>query len=65
LQGSRVYPVVTANGVGVVSHAGTLLLSELADRFGLSAITEAVRAAIATLLCRSWAPAGGRQALGM
>ena len=35
--GSRIYPVVTANGVGVVSHVGTLLLSELADRFGLSA----------------------------
>jgi hypothetical protein len=29
--------VVTANGVGVVSHAGTVLLSELADRFGMSA----------------------------
>jgi hypothetical protein len=32
-----VYPVVTANGTGVVSHVGTVLLSELADRFGLSA----------------------------
>ena len=35
--GSRVYPVVTTGGAGVVSHAGTALLGELADRFGLSA----------------------------
>lgn len=36
--GSRNYRVVTANGVGIVSHAGTLMVSELADRFGLSAV---------------------------
>jgi hypothetical protein len=33
----RVYPVVTADGAGVVSHAGTALLGELADRIGLTA----------------------------
>jgi hypothetical protein len=32
-----VYPVVTADGSGVVSHAGTVLLAEVADRFGLTA----------------------------
>ncbi len=31
------YPVVTTDGAGVVSHAGTALLAELADRFGLTA----------------------------
>jgi hypothetical protein len=30
--------VVTADGAGVVSHAGTALLAEVADRFGLTAI---------------------------
>ena len=34
---SRVEPVVTADGKGVVSHAGTVLLGELADRTGLTA----------------------------
>ncbi|MGI8692895.1 MAG: IS1380 family transposase [Geodermatophilaceae bacterium] len=34
---SRLYPVVTADGAGVVSHAGTVLLSEVADRVGLTA----------------------------
>jgi hypothetical protein len=29
--------VVSADGAGVVSHAGTVLLSEVADRFGLTA----------------------------
>jgi hypothetical protein len=32
-----VYPVVTTNGVGIVSHVGTVLLAEVADRFGLTA----------------------------
>jgi hypothetical protein len=32
-----VYPVVTTDGAGVVSHAGTALLAELADRVGLTA----------------------------
>jgi hypothetical protein len=31
------YPEVTADGDGVVSHAGTALLAELADRIGLTA----------------------------
>ncbi len=31
------YPVVTADGVGVVSHVGAALLSEVADRVGLTA----------------------------
>ena len=35
---SRTRPVVTCDGAGVVSHAGTvLLLAELADRTGLTA----------------------------
>jgi len=29
--------VVSADGAGVVSHAGTVLLSEAADRFGVTA----------------------------
>ncbi len=39
---AKAYPIVTADGVGVVSHAGTVLLSETADRVGLTAaISEA------------------------
>ena len=34
---SRTPPTITADGKGVVSHAGTVLLSELADRIGLTA----------------------------
>ncbi len=30
-------PTITADGTGVVSHAGTVLLAELADRIGLTA----------------------------
>jgi len=30
-------PVITCDGIGVVSHAGTVLLAELADRIGLTA----------------------------
>jgi hypothetical protein len=30
-------PVITCDGTGVVSHAGTVLLAELADRTGLTA----------------------------
>jgi len=37
LHSREVEAAVTANGVGVVSHAGTVLPSELAERFGLSA----------------------------
>ena len=33
----RARPVVTADGDGVVSHAGSYLLIELADRVGLTA----------------------------
>jgi len=33
----RTPPVVTTDGTGVVSHAGTVLLAELADRVGLTA----------------------------
>ena len=33
----RTIPVVTTDGTGVVSHAGTVLLAELADRIGLTA----------------------------
>jgi hypothetical protein len=33
----RTPPTITADGAGVVSHAGTVLLAELADRIGLSA----------------------------
>ena len=32
-----VYLRATTNGVGVVSHVGTVLLAEVADRFGLTA----------------------------
>ena len=34
---SRTAPVITTDGTGVVSHAGTVLLAELADRVGLTA----------------------------
>jgi hypothetical protein len=34
---ARVYPRVSVDGSGVVSHAGTALLRELADRVGLRA----------------------------
>ena len=34
---SRIPPTITADGTGVVSHAGTVLLAELADRIGLTA----------------------------
>ena len=34
---SRTVPVITCDGTGVVSHAGTVLLAELADRVGLTA----------------------------
>jgi len=34
---SRTPPIVTCDGTGVVSHAGTVLLAELADRIGLTA----------------------------
>ncbi len=33
----KAYPIVTADGAGVVSHVGTALLSEVADRVGLTA----------------------------
>ena len=35
---SRTVPVITTDGTGVVSHAGTVLLAELADRIGLTAL---------------------------
>ena len=35
---SRTVPVITTVGTGVVSHAGTVLLAELADRIGLTAL---------------------------
>ena len=35
--GSRVAPVVTVDGRGVVSHAGTVMLGEVAERTGLAA----------------------------
>jgi len=36
-------PVITCDGKGVVSHAGTVLLAELADRVGLTAaLAEAI-----------------------
>lgn len=34
---SRTLPTITCDGTGVVSHAGTVLLAELADRIGLTA----------------------------
>ena len=34
---ARAQPVITCDGAGVVSHAGTVLLAELADRIGLTA----------------------------
>ena len=33
----RTVPTITCDGTGVVSHAGTVLLAELADRIGLTA----------------------------
>ena len=33
----RTPPTITTDGTGVVSHAGTVLLAELADRIGLTA----------------------------
>ena len=47
--GSRIYPVVTTNGVGVVSHVGTVLLAEVADRFGLTAVAEVALPVFGTL----------------
>jgi len=39
---SRTVPVITCEETGVVSHAGTVLLAELADRIGLTtALSEA------------------------
>ena len=35
---SRAVPVITTDGTGVVSHAGTILLAELADRIELTAL---------------------------
>src|SRR6187549_2780517 len=35
--GAGPWPVVTTDGTGVVSHAGTVLLRELAERVGLRA----------------------------
>ena len=35
---SRTVPVITTDGTGVVSHAGSVLLAELADRIGLTAL---------------------------
>jgi len=35
---SRIVPVITTDGTGVVSHAGTVLLAELADRIGLTSL---------------------------
>ena len=34
----RTVPIITTDGTGVVSHAGTVLLAELADRTGLTAV---------------------------
>ena len=34
----RTVPVITTDGTGEVSHAGTVLLAELADRIGLTAL---------------------------
>ncbi len=34
---SKTPPVVTGDGTGVMSHAGTVLLGELADRIRLTA----------------------------
>jgi len=34
----RTFPEITCDGSGVVSHAGTVLLAELADRIGLTAL---------------------------
>ena len=34
----RTVPVITTDGIGVVSHAGTVLLAELADRIGLTVL---------------------------
>ena len=35
---SRTLPTITCDGTGVVSHAGSVLLAELADRVGLTAL---------------------------
>lgn len=35
---SRTVPVITTDGTGVVSHTGSVLLAELADRIGLTAL---------------------------
>ncbi len=41
---SRTPPTITCDGTGVVSHAGTVLLAELADRIGLTAALSEVQA---------------------
>lgn len=48
----RQLPVVTVDGKGVVSHAGTALLRELADRVGLTG-------GFSTALARSRRRGGG------
>ncbi len=35
---TRAVAVITCDGAGVVSHAGTVLLAQLADRIGLTAV---------------------------
>ena len=35
---SRTLPTTTCDGTGAVSHAGTVMLAELADRIGLTAL---------------------------
>ena len=47
---ARVYPRVSTDGTGVVSHAGSALLRELADRVGLR--TE-FAAAVDGIRCRA------------
>jgi len=55
----RTVPVITCDGVGVVSHAGTVLLAELADRIGLTAalaepLPDCGNAALVTIRVGSW-----------
>lgn len=47
----RTDPIVTADGVGVVSHAGTALPAEVADRIGLTAAFSAALDALRQRRC--------------
>ena len=59
--GAGPWPVVTTDGTGVVSHAGTALLRELAERVGLRAGLSEVETITATDGHPFWVDGDGEQ----